>query len=147
MSVVSKQGRWLRWILVAIAVVGLGIDAYTHFDLASLYRFNKTDFVSEASLFRIEAVLAILVGLALLIRPNLLTAGAVFLVAAGGLGLLLLYRYVDVGKIGPIPNMYEPIWSDEKLVCMWGEVAAAVASLALVVQALAMRRHRSPALV
>jgi hypothetical protein len=141
MSVVTK------WVLVAITVVGLGIDAYTHFDLASLYRFNKTSVISEATLFQIEAVLAILVGLAVLIRPNLLTAGAAFLVAAGGLGLLLLYRYVDVGKIGPIPSMYEPIWSTEKLVCMWGEIAASLGSLGLIVQASVMRRRRAPALV
>jgi hypothetical protein len=46
--------------------------------------------------------------------------------------LLLLYRFVDVGELGPLPNMYEPLWYDEKSAAAWGEAVAATASAALV---------------
>ncbi len=136
------MGVILKWALVAITVIGLAVDAYTHFDLASLYAFNKTSVVSESTLFRVEAVLAILVGIAVLIRPNVFTAGAAFLVAAGGLALLVLYRYVDVGKIGPIPNMYEPIWFKEKTISALGEVAAVVGALGLLLVSFRTSRRR-----
>ncbi len=122
----------IRWLLILVIVVGLGIDAYTHFDLAKEYQFNKTSTISEATLFRAEAVVAILAGLAVLIRPNRLTAAIAFLVAGGGLALLVLYRYVDVGKIGPLPDMYDPLWFFKKTLSALGELGAAVAALALV---------------
>jgi hypothetical protein len=121
----------VRWALVLVAAVGLGIDAYTHFDLASLYDLNKTDTISQGALFRIESVFAILVGVALIVRANVWTALAVVAVTAGGLFLLLLYRFVDVGKVGPLPNMYEPIWYAEKSWSAWGEGIALGAALIL----------------
>ncbi|MDQ6849117.1 MAG: hypothetical protein M3070_03870 [Actinomycetota bacterium] len=133
----------VRWALVAITVIGLAVDAYTHFHLASMYAFNKTSVVSEETLFRIEAVLAILAALAVLIRPNGLTATIALLVAAGGLALLLIYRYVDVGKIGPIPDMYDPGWFKEKVISALGEAVAMVGSLGLLVASMATRRRRA----
>jgi hypothetical protein len=121
----------VRWALVVVAAVGLGIDAYTHFDLASLYDGNRTSTVSQGTLFRIEAVFAILVGVALIVRANVWTALAVVAVAGGGLFLLLLYRYVSVGKIGPLPDMSEPIWYAEKSWSAWGEGIAVGAALIL----------------
>jgi hypothetical protein len=121
----------LRGVLVVIAVIGLGIDAYTHFDLASLYSHSATA-ITQEQLFWVEAIVAILAGLTLIVRPTKVTAGVAFLVAAGGLALLLLYRFVDVGELGPLPNMYEPLWYDEKSAAAWGEAVAATASAALV---------------
>lgn len=117
----------MRWSLVVMAVAGLGVDAYTHFDLASVYDLNATSTVSQGTLFRIEGALAIAVGVALLVRANLWTVLAVLLVAGGGLALLLVYRYVNVGKLGPLPNMSEPIWYREKEVSAIGEGVAVLA--------------------
>ncbi len=122
----------IRWTLVVVAVVGLGIDAYTHIDLASLYSQSSTS-ITQQQLFYVEAVLAILAAVALLFRVNFWTVLAALLISAGGLALLLVYRYVNVGTIGPIPNMYEPLWYDEKSVCAWFEAVAAIASAALMV--------------
>jgi hypothetical protein len=121
----------VRWSLTLVAVAGLAVDAYTHYDLASQYKFNKTSTISEGTLFKIEATLAIVVGLALILRADRLVSAAVFLVAAGGAGLLVLYRYVNVGKIGPLPNMYDPLWFPEKNWSIAGEIVAALAALAL----------------
>ncbi len=43
-----------RWGLVVVIVVGLGIDAYTHLDLADIYTGVKTSTVSEAAQLRLE---------------------------------------------------------------------------------------------
>jgi hypothetical protein len=129
-----------RWALTALAVIGLGIDAYTHFDLAHDYVFNKTSTVSQGTLFRVEAVLAILAALAVILRATWWTAAIALAVAGGGLALLLVYRYVNVGVIGPLPNMYEPIWYHEKEVSAAGEALAVLASLGLLVPHLGRRR-------
>ncbi|MDT4937882.1 MAG: hypothetical protein QOG80_1553 [Pseudonocardiales bacterium] len=123
--------KFVRWTLVVVAVVGLGIDAWTHFDLAALYSHNTTGTVNEGVLFQIEAVLAILAGLLLVWRQNILTSSFAVLVTGGGAFALLLYRYVDVGKIGPIPSMYDPEWFTEKQVSLAGEFIALGAALLL----------------
>ncbi len=53
------------------------------------------------------------------------------LVAAGGVGAVLLYQYVDVGAVGPLPNMYEPLSYPEKTNSLIAEAVAALAALAL----------------
>jgi hypothetical protein len=130
----------IRAVLIAIVVVGLAIDAYVHFHLAgaSSFKGNKTSTVSEADLFRVEAV-----AVAVLVRPNRYTAAFAFLVAAAGTVAVILYRYVNVGKIGPIPNMYDPFWGPtEKWVSAWAEGAAALAALALLVMFSVRTRRR-----
>jgi hypothetical protein len=114
-------------------VAGLAVDAYTHFDLASTYRFNRTSVLSEATLFRIEAVLAVLAALLLVLRRNRFTALITVLVAGGGLALLLVYRYVNIGRIGVLPAMYDPEWFPEKVASAVGEAVAFLAGLALLV--------------
>jgi hypothetical protein len=121
----------VRWVLVAIAVVGLAIDAYTHFKTADNYDGNTTGTVNQGVLFRIEASVAIIAAVALIVRANMLTAAFALLVAGGGLALLLLYRYVAVGKIGPIPDMTEMLWYGQKTSSAVGEAIAVVASAAL----------------
>jgi len=122
----------IQWTLIALVVLGLAIDAFVHFDLASAFKNNKTSTVSEATLFRVEAVIALIAAAALLIWPRRLTAGFAFLVAAGSTAAVLLYRYVDVGALGPLPNMYDPYWEPTgKWLSAIGEVVAAVCGLAL----------------
>ena len=48
------------------------------------------------------------------------------MVAASSLTAILLYRYVNVGQIGFLPNMYEPAWFPEKSVAAVAEAAATV---------------------
>jgi hypothetical protein len=128
-----RNGLALRAVLIFVVLAGLGIDAYVHFHLASAYSGVKTSTLSQGDLFRVEGALAALAGLLLLIRPHRYTAAFAFLVTAGGTAAVVVYRYVNVGKFGPIPNMYEPIWYGEKTLSLWGEAIAAVVALALVV--------------
>lgn len=134
----------VRTVLVLVAVAGLAVDAWVHIDLASNYDVVKTSTISQGDLFRVEAVLAIVAGLALLVRPRRWSAGLAFLVAAGGTFAVVLYRYVDVGKIGPVPDMYEPGWYTEKTVSAVAEGIAALAALALLLlMQQRVRRSRS----
>ena len=122
----------IRWALVVAAVVGLAIDAYTHLHLAGLYDPIRTPTISQGTLFRIEGALAIVAAVGLVVRANRWTALLAVAVAGGGLAALLIYRYVNVGTIGPLPNMYEPIWYHDKQLSAAGELLAMVAGLALV---------------
>jgi len=52
-----------------------------------------------------------------------------FIVTASAVGAVLLYRYVDVETIGPLPNMYEPTWEvPGKPLSAYAEGGAAVLS-------------------
>jgi hypothetical protein len=122
----------MQWALIIVVVVGLALDAYVHLHLAHAFKNVKTSTVSEADLFRAEAVVALIAAVALLVRPRRSTAAFAFLVAAAGTVAVLVYRYVNVGKFGPIPNMYDPFWAPkEKTISAIAEAAAALAALAL----------------
>jgi hypothetical protein len=121
----------LRWSLIVIAAAGLAIDAYVHFHLASGYSGVKSSTLSQADLFRGEATVAAIAAAAVLFHPRRYTAALAFVVAAAGTGAVLTYRYVDVGALGPFPNMYEPLWYGEKTLSAVAEGIAALAALAL----------------
>lgn len=61
-------------------------------------------------------------------------------VAATAAGAVVLYSYVNVGPIGPIPNLYEPSWQvPGKLASVFAEGIAVALS---VVGVVLMRRAR-----
>jgi hypothetical protein len=133
-------------VLRLIAAAGLAFDARIHLRLAPAYVSVRTSTVSQADLFRIEAVLAIIaavVVVAVPFKPALERYSALLavLVAGGGLVPLVVYRYYNIGAIGPLPSMYEPSWYPDKTHTFWAQVIATVAGLALLV--LAVRRHRA----
>jgi hypothetical protein len=64
---------------------------------------------------------------------------AALAVAASALGAVLLYRYVDVGALGPLPDMYENTWQvPGKLLSAYAEAAA------IGLAGLGLLTHRSP---
>jgi hypothetical protein len=128
-----------RKVLVAVTVIGLVIDAYVHLKLASGYD-SVAATVSQGQLFRLEGGLAIVAVVLLLVRPNRLTAGFAALVAGGGTFALLLYYFVNVGQIGPMPNMYEPVWFAEKSLTAVAQAVATCTAIALVVMGFPRRR-------
>jgi hypothetical protein len=128
----SQRDFRLQWVLIIVTVVGLAIDAFVHLHLAHDFAQVKTSTMSQADLFRVEAVLAIIAAVALLARPRRWSAALAFVVAGGGLVAVVLYRYVNVGKIGPIPNMYDPYWAPaEKTLSVIAELVATLSALAL----------------
>jgi hypothetical protein len=142
----TRDRTWLivRTLLIVIVVAGLAIDAYVHFDLANTYKGVKTSTLSQADLFRAEGVVAILAALLLIVRPRRYTAAIAAVVAGAGLLAVLLLRYVDIGRIGPIPAMYDPIWYTEKTI---SAIAEGVAFVAAVVLLFVPWRRSAPAVV
>jgi hypothetical protein len=129
----ARNSSAMRTALIVIVVVGLAVDAFVHFDLASAFK-NKTSTLSETDLFRGEAIVSVIAAVALLVRPRRYTAGFAFLVAAAGTAAVVFYRYVNLGAFGPFPNMYDPFWAPaEKTLSAVAEGVAALAALALLV--------------
>jgi hypothetical protein len=111
------RARPLPWLLRVITAAALAVDAFVHADLVTRYDPNQgTAVISQGGLFRIEAGVSALVALAVL-------------VAASALGGILLYRYADPGAIGPLPDMYEPIWFPEKTLTAVAEAVATVTAV------------------
>jgi hypothetical protein len=121
----------------------LGIDAYVHFHDAKLYDAATGGSITEGSLFRVQAAVAVVVGLVLLVRPHWLVFFLAVLVAGAAAGAVYLYTYVDVGRLGPLPDMYEPTWAlPGKRLSAGAEIAAA--GTALVGTAVTLFRRRRP---
>ena len=130
-------------VLRGLVAAGLAVDAAVHADLAPIYTGIHAS-ISEATLFRIEAGVSAAAALLVLTIGRRVGFGAAFAVAASALGAILLYRYVDVGRLGPLPNMYEPAWFGEKSLAALAEAGAtALAAVGLFRAFRARRRERS----
>jgi hypothetical protein len=136
----KTRGLWLRLVIAA----GLAVDAYVHWNLApdfdSFVGAGPAQ-VSQGQLFRVEAVLAVITLVLVLGVDHLLTAVVAFITSAGGLGAVLLYRYVDVGAFGPFPDMYDPTWYPEKTISAIAEGVVVLVALVLIVRSLRDRRE------
>jgi hypothetical protein len=116
----------VSWALRIGTAAALGIDAGVHAYNASGYD-ELSGTITQGNLFRVEAGVACAVALGVLIWPRRSTWIAALLVAASALGAVLLYRYVDVGALGPLPNMYENTWDvPGKVLSAWAEGAAVI---------------------
>jgi hypothetical protein len=116
----------VSWVLRVGTAAALGIDAVVHWHNAPAYDAVGTT-ISQGALFRAEAVAAAAAGLLVLVRPRPSSWLAALLVAASALAAVLLYRYVDVGSLGPLPDMYENTWQvPGKLLSAWAEAATVV---------------------
>jgi hypothetical protein len=132
--------RWVigSWVLGIATAAALGIDAVVHWQNAPAYDAVGAA-ITQGTLFRAEAVAAVAAGLLVLVRPRASSWLAALLVAASALGAVLLYRYVDVGSLGPLPDLYENTWQvPGKLLSAYAEGAAVVFAT------LGLLTHRTP---
>ena len=112
------------WTLRVATAAALSIDAAVHWHNASAYD-SVTATLSQGELFRVETAAAVAAGLLVLVRPRPSSWVAALLVGASALAAVLLYRYVDVGAVGPLPDMYENTWQvPGKLLSAYAEAAA-----------------------
>ena len=118
------------WVILRVLVAaGLAVDAYVHAVTASAYDVPAGGLVTQGDLFLIQAVVAAIAAVAVLVWPRRSTLAFAFLVAASAFGAVVLYRYVEVGSLGPLPRMYEPVWTTDKLISAIAEAVAAVSAL------------------
>lgn len=133
--------RAVELVTRVVTAAGLAVDAYVHADLAGAYdQVGNT--ITEGMLFRIEAGLAAFAALVLVLTGHRLAYLLAFLVAGTAFAVIMIYRYVDVGAIGPVPQMYEPVWFTEKT---RAAVAEGVATLTALIGLLLPRRKPDPA--
>jgi hypothetical protein len=120
------------WAARLATAAGLAIDAYVHLDLAHLYAEGGGT-VNEGALFRAEAAVALLVAAAVIVAGRRICYLAGLAVGASALVVMLVSRYIDLGQIGPFPNLYDPAWYPEKLLAAYAEAAAVATALAGVI--------------
>jgi hypothetical protein len=121
---------WARlivsWVLRLGTAAALSIDAAVHLNNAAAYDDIKATF-TQGGLFRVEAGVAIAAALLVLVWPRRSAWILALLVGASALAAVLVYRYIDIGKLGPFPNMYENTWQvPGKLLSAYAEGATVV---------------------
>ena len=109
-------------------VAGLAVDAYVHLNLASTYT-AAGGVINEGVLFSAEAVAALLAALVVASYGNRVSYLAGFAVAASALAAMLVSRYMDLGAIGPFPDLYDPVWFGQKILAAFAEGFASLAAL------------------
>lgn len=125
-------------ILRLLVAAGLVVDAVIHFHLAP--STGHTGTINESMLFWVQGAVALVVAILVLVRPRPIPYLIAFLVSASAFGAVVLYRYVDVGAIGPVGDMYEPVWYTEKVLTTVAEGVATVASAIAFFHAYGRRR-------
>ncbi len=114
-------------------VAALAVDAWVHWDLAPGYGVAFPGGVGGDVVFRAAAVAAVLAAVALLVTRSRWAWWAAAAVLGSAFVAVVLYRYVDVPQLGPLPAMYEPVWFRDKTV---SAVAEGVGALLAVLGAL-----------
>jgi hypothetical protein len=133
----------LGWGLRLIVAACLVVDAVVHLHLAPGYQLAQPDGVGQGNLFRIEATVALVSALLVLLTGSRLAFGNAAFVGIGGLLLVLLYRYVEVPALGPIPSMYEPVWFSAKTLSAVAEAVAGLLAIAGGARGIRSRTSRS----
>src|SRR5437868_10801868 len=110
------MGLFLRLLVAA----GLAADAIVHWRFAPDMAYVQGGSIDGDMLFRIQAAVAGVTAVVILTYARRWSYALAFLVAASAVGALALYYYVDVGAIGPLPNMYEPVWYSDKTISLLG---------------------------
>lgn len=114
--------------LRGVTALALLVDAVVHIRLAPGYQLSAPSGVGAGNLFRLEAAVALAAAVFVLVRGTRTAYVSAFLVALSALGAVLLYRYVNVPMLGPLPAMYEPVWFLEKSLSAVAEAIAVVAA-------------------
>lgn len=102
------------FVLRIVIAAALLVDAVIHLQLAANYQLAAPGGIGQGNLFRIQAAAAILAAIYVLVRGSRGAYVTAAIVALAAFAAVVLYRYVQVPAIGPIPSMYEPIWFLEK---------------------------------
>ncbi len=117
------------WVLRVGVAAGLVVSAVIHAQLAPGYQQAAAGGIGQGTLFLIQAGAAALAAVFVLLRGSRTAFAAAAMVGLSSLAAVILYRYVQVPALGPLPSMYEPVWYAAKVVTAVAE--AAVTGLAL----------------
>lgn len=113
-------------VVRALIALALLVDAAVHLHLAGNYQLSAPSGIGAGNLFRLEAATAIATAALVVLHGNRTTYTAALAIGLSALAAVLLYRYVNVPAFGPLPAMYEPLWSPEKILSALAEALAAI---------------------
>ena len=97
------------------------------------------DRLTVGDLFRAQGVVSLLVATAVVTVRRRLVLLAAVLVAAASTAAVVSSVYLRVPALGPLPELYEPVWYTEKF------VSATATAVAVLVGSAALLRRRAPA--
>lgn len=127
----TAGGRPAALLTLRIVIAaGLVLSAVIHLQLAPGYQQAAPGGLGQGNLFRIQAAVAVLSAVFVLARGSRTSFLAAAAVALSALAAVILYRYVQVPPLGPLPAMYEPVWFTEKVVTAAAEGVAGILALA-----------------
>lgn len=126
----GTSGVYISVVLRLLTALALFIDAGVHLFLAPGYQDAQPGTISQGTLFLLEAAVALVAGLYVLIRGSRAAYALALLVSLSAFAAVVLYRYVDIPAIGPIPAMYDPVWFFSKTLSAVAEGAGALLALA-----------------
>lgn len=129
----------LRMLRTGLAA-SLVLSAVIHIQLAPGYQQAAPGGIGQGTLFLIQAGTAILAAVFVLLKNTRTAFAAAAAVGMSSLAAVILYRYVQIPTIGPVPSMYEPVWYTAKVISAVAEATAG--GLALTGLALLQRRTR-----
>lgn len=135
----------MNMTLRVLTALALFIDAGVHILLAPGYQAANPGGIGQGNLFLLESAAAILVAFYVLIRGSKLSYAMALAVALSAFAAVMLYRYVDIPAIGPLPAMYEPVWFFEKTLSAVAEgIGAVLAAIGLARAPSTRRMHGAP---
>lgn len=118
------------WVLRTGVAVSLVVSSVIHVQLAPGYQQAAPGGIGQGTLFLVQAGAAALAAVFVLLRGSRVAFAAAAVVALSSLAAVILYRYVQVPAVGPLPSMYEPVWYGAKTATAIAEAAAGILALA-----------------
>lgn len=130
----------VSYLVRLVTAAGLAVDAGIHIALAPTQPPGGPGQLSQVTLFYAEGIVAAAVTLLVLVAATRWVYLVAAVVAATALAAVLVSRFYDIGSVGPVPDLYEPVWYLSKVVTTIAESVATVSAVAGVVLAGARRR-------
>ncbi|MCO4265224.1 hypothetical protein NG697_20320 [Pseudarthrobacter sp. MDT3-26] len=118
------------WVLRVGVAAALVVSAVIHVQLAPGYQQAAPGGIGQGTLFLVQAGAAVLAAVFVLVTGSRAAFAAAAAVGLSSLAAVILYRYVQVPAIGPMPSMYEPVWYAAKVVSAVAEAVAGALAVA-----------------
>lgn len=126
--------RALRIAALAVLAASLLLNAVIHFRLAAAFDGVPGTIASQGDLFRVQAVVNILVVPVVAFVRRIWADAAAIAIALGGAALIIITALVplDLTWVG-LPYLFEPAYYPDKTTALLAQLVAAVAGGALLV--------------
>ncbi|MET3952677.1 hypothetical protein [Arthrobacter sp. UYEF36] len=118
------------WVLRVCVAAALVVSAVVHVQLAPGYQQAAPGGLGQGTLFLVQAGASVVAAVFMLLKGSRTAFAAAAVVAFSSLAAVILYRYVQVPALGPLPSMYEPVWYAAKVITAAAEAAAGGLALA-----------------